>query len=98
MRFELFYSVSAAEQRRALEHDPNRARIWKAVAKTIALIETDLRHPSLRTHKFHGLRGPNDEDVFEAYAQNRTPGAYRVFWYYGPKKGQLTILAITPHP
>ena len=38
------------------------------------------------------------EDVFEAYAENNTPGAYRIFWYYGPGKNQITILAITPHP
>jgi hypothetical protein len=38
--------------------------------------------------------------VFEAYAQNRTPGAYRIFWCYGPDKdkGDITITAITPHP
>ena len=38
------------------------------------------------------------EKVFEAYAQNRTPGAYRVFWCYGPQQGQIIIVAITPHP
>lgn len=38
------------------------------------------------------------EDVFESYAQNNTPGAYRIFWHYGPKKKMITILAITPHP
>ena len=40
----------------------------------------------------------NGEKVFEAYAQQRTPGAYRVFWYYGPERGMITIVAITPHP
>ena len=38
------------------------------------------------------------EEVFEAYARNRTPGADRVFWCYGPRKRQRTIIAITPHP
>jgi hypothetical protein len=36
--------------------------------------------------------------VFESHAQNRTPGAYRVFWCCGPKQGQITLIAITPHP
>jgi len=36
--------------------------------------------------------------VFEAYVQNRTPGAYRVFWCYGPEPIQITVIAITPHP
>jgi hypothetical protein len=47
---------------------------------------------------FHSLLGANGEKVFEAHAESRTPGAYRVFWHYGPGKGELTIIAITPHP
>ena len=44
------------------------------------------------------LSGPNNEEVFEAYVENKTPAAFRVFWYYGPGQGVITILAITPHP
>jgi hypothetical protein len=29
---------------------------------------------------------------FEAYAQQHTPSAYRIFWCCGPKKGQMTII------
>jgi hypothetical protein len=36
--------------------------------------------------------------VLESYLQNRTPGAYRVIWCYGPQQVQITIVAITPHP
>ena len=58
------------------------------------------RHPGLHSHPFSSLSNPlNSEDkVFESYAQNNTPGACGVFWCYGPKKGQLTIITITPHP
>lgn len=98
IRFELRYSITAAEQRRALEASPGLGRVWKAVRKTLALMETDLRHPGLRTHKYTGLSGPDGQDAFEAYAQNRTPGAYRIFWCYGPGPREITILAITPHP
>ena len=28
-------------------------------------------------------KGRNGEKAFEAYAQQRTPSAYRVFWFYG---------------
>jgi hypothetical protein len=44
------------------------------------------------------LKGPNDAEVFEAYVENQTPGAYRFFWCYGPDQAELTILAITLHP
>lgn len=39
-----------------------------------------------------------NKDVFESYAQNKTPEAYRIFWFYGPGKSVITIPAITPHP
>jgi len=69
-----------------LEADPSKAKTLKAVRKTLALMEQNLRHPSLNTHEFSGLRGLNGEKVFEAYGQQNTPGAYRIFWYYGPAK------------
>ena len=31
-------------------------------------------------------------------AENNTPAAYRIFWFYGPGKKEITIIAITPHP
>ena len=49
-------------------------------------------------HKFSALKGPGGNEVFEAYAENKPPAAWRVFWCYGPDKKQITILAITPHP
>ncbi len=61
-------------------------------------METNLRHRSLQTHQYQSLKGPNGEKVFEAYAKQNTPGAYRVFWYYGPGRKEITIVAITPHP
>jgi len=44
------------------------------------------------------MKGPDGNKVFEAYAEQNTPAAYRVFWYYGPEKKQITILTITAHP
>lgn len=74
--------------------------LFKQIHGCIQKLLNDPRHPGLNTHKFDSLEHPYEKNqaVFEAYAQNRTPGAYRVFWCYGPKKGDITILAITPHP
>lgn len=74
--------------------------LFKQVLKTIRLLKENPRHPGLNTHEYHTLDNPvrPGEKVFEAYAQNRTPGAYRVFWCYGPDKEEITIIAITPHP
>lgn len=74
--------------------------LFKQVHKCVSLLAENPRHPGLQTHEFRSLPHPFDahEKVFEAYAQNRTPGAYRVFWCYGPASGQITVIAITPHP
>ena len=74
--------------------------LFKQVHKTLQLLRNDPRHPGLRTHEYRSLEHPYDPQgkVFEAYVQHRTPGAYRVFWCYGPGKGVITIIAITPHP
>ena len=74
--------------------------LFKQVHKTLELLSQNPRHPSLQTHEFDSIPNPYnpEEKVFEAYAQNQTPGAYRVFWCYGPNKKQITIIAITPHP
>lgn len=97
MTFTLFYTESAAAECDRLERQPS-SRVWKAVRKCLGLLETNPRHPGLNTHKFESLKGPNGEEVFEAYAQNRTAAAYRVFWCYGPGKGKITVIAVTPHP
>jgi hypothetical protein len=74
--------------------------LFKQVKKCIDLLLQNPRHPGLNTHEFKSLTNPYNanEKVFEAYAQQKTSAAYRVFWCYGPKKGQITILTITPHP
>lgn len=74
--------------------------LFKQVRKTLQLLGENPRHTGLHTHEYSGIINPfsPNEKVFEAYAQNNTPGAYRVFWCYGPDKKQITIIAITPHP
>ncbi|MBL0870324.1 MAG: hypothetical protein IBJ18_07105 [Phycisphaerales bacterium] len=74
--------------------------LFKQVEKCVRLLLDNPKHPSLKTHEFDSIDHPYDPKgkVFEAYIQNRTPGAYRLFWCYGPGKGEITIIAITPHP
>lgn len=75
-------------------------RLFKQIHKCIQNLLRNPKHPALATHEYHSLPHPYDKKgkVFGAYAQNDTPGAYRVFWCYGPKKAQITIIAVTPHP
>ncbi len=72
----------------------------KKVRRALGYLQTNPRHPSLNTHLYSAFENPFDSrsPVFEAYAENRTPGAYRIFWCYGPEHKSITILAIIPHP
>lgn len=74
--------------------------LFKQTHKCIELLLANPRHPGLCTHEYSSLENPYNpkEKVFEAYVQNKTPGAYRVFWCYGPERGEITLIAITPHP
>jgi hypothetical protein len=96
--FELQWTDEAKATYKLLKDNPSEKARYRAVKKTIKLLAANPRHPSLQTHPFLSLNGPNGEKVFEAYAQQKTSAAYRVFWYYGPSKGEMTIFAITPHP
>jgi len=96
--FEIVWTQSAEEIYNRLKDSASQQKRYKAVKKTIELLAENPRHNSLQTHEFLSLQGPNGEKVFEAYAEQKTSAAYRVFWYYGPAKGQITIIAITPHP
>ncbi|MGA2498547.1 MAG: hypothetical protein ABSH20_12440 [Tepidisphaeraceae bacterium] len=74
--------------------------LFKQVVKCVQLLSADPRHPGLQAHEFTSIENPfrKGDKVCEAYVQNRTPGAYRLFWCYGPEQGQITVFAITPHP
>jgi len=98
MTFRLRFTPEARRNLRELESDRGLVKRLKAVRKALGLLEANPRHPGLRTHEFTSLSGPRGEKVFEAYAEQKTPAAYRVFWRYGSAKGEITIVAITPHP
>lgn len=105
MQRQLRFTDEADAQLTALAADPSRSGLHKQVLKTLGLLEINPRHPGLHTHEYQSLRGAQGERVWEAYAQNNTPGAYRIFFHYGPDEGTagervaaLTIVAITAHP
>jgi hypothetical protein len=55
-------------------------------------------YPGLHSHKYESLTGPGGEDVWESYIENKTPGAWRLFWVYGPDGDELTVVTLGPHP
>lgn len=97
MQFKLRFSDDALLKLEELKNDKSKKGLLKQVRKVLGFMETNLKHPSLNTHKFQSLSCKLG-DIFETYAQNNTPGAYRIFWAYGPGRGELYILDIVPHP
>lgn len=97
-KFSLNYTDIAKAQFKELRDDKAKQAQYKAVGKTLARMEQDLRHPALNTHEYSVLSKTMGYKVFESYAQNNTPGAYRIFWRYGPDKDTITIISITHHP
>ncbi len=96
--FEILITDNAREHLNIIKADKGLMKRYKAVTKAIRFLSENPRHPGLSTHEFTTLKGPEGEKVFEAYAEQKTPAAYRIFWYYGPGENQITIIAITPHP
>ena len=98
MAFQFRFTDLAMASLQQLRNNPASAKRHKAVQKALGKLQINPKHPGLNTHKYSGLVGPHGADAFEAYAENNTPRAYRIFWSYGPKKNMITILAITAHP
>lgn len=98
MLFTLEFTEIASQKLSLLASNPAYQKEYKASLKALAYLEQNPRHPALRTHKYEVLSRKYGCPVFEAYAQNNTPGAYRIFWHYGPQKDTIRILDIVEHP
>jgi hypothetical protein len=96
--FKIFLTPEAEENLNHLKTNKSLEKCYKAAVKALKFLADNPRHPGLRTHTYESLSGPDGEKVFEAYAEQNTPAAYRIFWFYGPGKGGITVFAITPHP
>jgi hypothetical protein len=71
----------------------------KRILKTIRLLrDLSPAYPGLNTHKYQSLAGPGGEPVWEVYVENRTPGAWRLWWIYGPDTDTITLIMVGPHP
>jgi len=98
MSFHLKFTDQADHDLNILEQNTHLNKRLKAVRKALGYLQMNPRHSGLHTHKYSSIAGRNGEEIFEAYAENNTPAAYRIFWHYGPGKNIITIVAITAHP
>lgn len=73
-------------------------RQLKKLVKCFQLLGENPLHPGLKSHEITSLSAKYKLKVFQSYLENKAPSAGRVFWIYGPHKGEITICAIEPHP
>jgi len=98
MTYFFRFAGTSVEDLQALKNTPHLEKRYKAVIKALRFLKQNPRHPGLQTHANSSMTGPVGEKVFEAYAEQNTPAAYRIFFYYGKTEGEIVIAAITPHP
>jgi hypothetical protein len=79
MNRELRFTREAAGQLANLENTPDLKSVLKQVHKTLGLLQTNLNSKSLQTHEYSTLTRRYKRKVFEAYLQQNTPGAWRIF-------------------
>lgn len=72
--------------------------LFKKMAKAIDHLREDPFHPGLKSHEITDLSRRYQRKVFQAYLENNTPAAGRLFWVYGPGQGEITVIGLEPHP
>ena len=55
-------------------------------------------YPSLQTHEIEPLSRRYGMKVWQSCLENKTSGAMRMYWVYGPDQKDITIIGLEPHP
>jgi len=92
----LWNDLSARRLRGRLDKDEEK--FFKKLVKALDFLSQNPRHPGLASHEIDDLTRQHGIKIFQSYLENNTPAAGRLFWAYGPEQGDITILAVEPHP
>ncbi|GAA5082625.1 hypothetical protein [Nocardia iowensis] len=104
MAYELRFARAAAAALQTLAERPDTATKLRKVSKALGLLQTDPLYPGLNSHRYQNFPGVEKEKIWDSYVENHTPGAWRIYWMYGPdteRDGKaisvITVLMIGPH-
>jgi hypothetical protein len=92
----LWSALSTRSLRDQLDRDEEK--FFKRLVKVLGYLRENPRHNRLASHEIDDLTRRHGFKIFQSYLENNTPAAGRIFWAYGPAKGDITILAVEPHP
>lgn len=73
-------------------------RVYKKWGSALKKLAADPFYPGLRTHEIPPLSKRYGMKVWQSYLENKTSGAMRMFWVYGPDDLEITIIGLEPHP
>ena len=73
-------------------------KLYKKMGKAMYHISQNPRHTGLETHEISSLTKRYGIKVWQSYLENQTPAAGRIYWVYGPDRGEITIIGLEPHP
>ena len=72
--------------------------LYRKIRKALHNLETNPRHPGLKSHEIDVLTEKYGVRIWESYLENKRSGARRMFWIYGPETKEITIVGIENHP
>ena len=102
--YQLRFATPARETLDLLDGSPQYAAKLRKVRRALGLLQINPRHSGLHSHQYENFPGAPKEKVWDSYVENRTPGAWRIWWMYGPDEirddqavAVITVLDIGPH-
>ena len=78
--------------------DREQFELARKLAKAVTHLAANPFHPGLASHEITDLTARYGQKVFQSYLENQTPAAARLFWVYGPRRQQITVIGLEPHP
>lgn len=96
--FEILWTDQAEKQFLELKRRGPVDKQIKVTKTLKVLTKHGPKYPSLHSHKYLSIKGPGGEDVWESYVENRTASAWRIWWMYGPKANEITLVMLGKHP
>jgi hypothetical protein len=93
---DLWDSLQAKSKKGTLSKD--EAELLKKWGKALRFLRQNPRYPGLASHEIDALSRRYGEKVWQSYLENKTLAAGRMFWIYGPEKGEITVIGVEPDP
>lgn len=72
--------------------------LFKKLINCLKKLSNDPHYLGLQSHEIESLTRRYKIKVWESYLENNKPAAGRIFWVYGPNRGDITIIGLEPHP